>query len=331
MYQLSSSLFSWRQENNIEMGLGQNFKKVDFYRRVPVDLTEPTAPGAIISLACGVVMVLLFLGEVRSYFTPKPRSDMFVAPDEGQGSKLKVNFNMSFHRLPCFALSFDVLDVLGRHEMNVLQNTKRFRLSNDGRNIGEFHGGNFNEMSSEGCLTVGYVHVAKVPGNFHVSSHGLQNEVMMYLGGTINVMHTIHHLSFGETEIMGIDHDLEGHVHPLNGEQHLDQEPNHYEYYLDIVPTVYSRNSGKNEFRGYQFTANAHKMPSPPGHMAAAFFRYQLSPITVKYSTDSTSFSHFLTYLCAIVGGVFTVAGILSRMIHTTAVQFQRRILGKDQ
>ncbi|CUG85973.1 endoplasmic reticulum vesicle transporter, putative [Bodo saltans] len=314
------------------MGLGQNFKRVDFYRRVPVDLTEPTAPGAIISIVCGLVMVLLLWGEIRSYLSPRPRSDMFVAPDEGQGSKLRVNFNMTFHKLPCFALSFDVLDVLGRHEMNVLQNTKKYRLSQSGENLGEFHGGNFAEQNKEGCNTVGFVHVAKVPGNFHVSAHGLQNEVAMYLGGNINVQHTIHHLAFGDNDVMGkLDHDLEGHVHPLNREAHKDDGAFHYEYFLDIVPTVYKQKWGKSELRGYQFTANMHKTESPPGHMAAAFFRYQLSPITVRYSAESTSFLHFLTYVCAIIGGVFTVSGILSRMIHTTAVQFQRRILGKDQ
>jgi hypothetical protein len=103
----------------------------------------------------------------------------------------------------------------------------------------------------------------------------------------------------------------------------------HYEYFLDVVPTVYAKGSKKE--RGYQFTANMHKTQVPYGQMAAVFFRYQLSPITVMYSRENVSFSHFLTYMCAIIGGVFTVAGILSGMLHNSMVQFQRRILGKDQ
>eukprot|EP00331_Platyophrya_macrostoma_P025171 CAMPEP_0176453800 /NCGR_PEP_ID=MMETSP0127-20121128/29467_1 /TAXON_ID=938130 /ORGANISM="Platyophrya macrostoma, Strain WH" /LENGTH=241 /DNA_ID=CAMNT_0017842755 /DNA_START=291 /DNA_END=1016 /DNA_ORIENTATION=+ len=241
---------------------------------------------------------------------------------------------MTFHKLPCFALSFDVLDVLGRHEMNMHGDTQKNRLTQDGRLIGIYDQNehNHNDMVHEGCNVVGFVHVAKVPGNFHVSAHGKQHEVMMYLNGVINVQHTIHHLSFGENDVMGkLDHDLEGHVHPLNGESHREDEPFHYEYFLDIVPTMYQNKWGKETLRGYQFTSNMHKMPSPPGHMAAAFFRYQLSPITVRYGQESTSFLHFLTYVCAIIGGVFTVSGIASRAIHSTAVQFQRRFLGKDQ
>ena len=304
-------------------------KKFDFYRRVPKDLTEPTAPGAIISVVCLFVMVLLFLGEVVSYVSPPLRSDMYVAPDEGQGSKLKVTFNMSYYRLPCFALSFDVLDILGRHEMGVSDTTKKLRISRDGTPIGPFaEQAAYHDQREEGCNIEGFVNIAKVPGNFHVSAHGLMQVVMQYLGGSINVQHKIHHLSFGDVNVVG-DHDFEGHVHPLNGEVHRDDDVMHYEYYLDVVPTVYAK--GRKSERGYQFTANMHKTPVPYGQMAAVFFRYQLSPITVKYSKESVGFLHFLTYMCAIIGGVFTVAGILSRMLHTSLVQFQRRVLGKDQ
>ena len=334
-------------------------RRMDLYRRVPVDLTEPTAPGAIISIVAVILMVLLFLGEVRSYVTPPSRSDMFVASDEGHGSKLRVNYNFTFYKLPCFVASLDVMDVLGRHEVNVDGHGSKVRIVADkvsGANVLEggyrvvgpfdieagvsrFTDEQLKEMgSTEGCNLNGYVEVHKVPGNFHVSSHGLQHLVTKYMpGGQINVAHTIHHMHFGDTELHP-DHTYEGVLNPLNGVVHRETEPLHYEYFLDIVPTMYTYRPKKKGAsttnslveRGYQFTSNMHRIPNPPGNMPAVFFQYQLSPITVSYGFDRPSFSHFVTYMCAIIGGVFTVAGILSRSVNASAARIRRTLLGKN-
>ena len=43
--------------------------------------------------------------------------------------------------------------------------------------------------------------------------------------------------------------------------------------------------------------------------LPGVFFIYDISPIMVKFTEKTMSFSYFLTSLCAIVGGVFTTAG----------------------
>lgn len=318
------------------------FRNFDLFRRVPVDLTEPTAPGAIISVACMILMTLLFVGEFISYISPTTRSDMFVAQDSASNARLKVTVDMSFHKLPCFALGFDVLDALGRHEMGVSNTLKKSRLSPaDGTTeIGEWAEGHhdanheYPDMKNEGCRVRGFVMVNKVPGNFHVSSHGLEGVVMQYLGGTIDVQHTIHELFFGELALHSGRHDYEGEVHPLNGHAQRHNGAFHYEYHLDIVPTIYTRagfllGSTSTE-RSYQMAVSQHFQEAPQGHMPAAFFRYQLSPITVNFSKERTSFLHFLTYVCAIVGGIYSVAGVLNRMVNKAVVGFQKGVLGKD-
>lgn len=41
-------------------------------------------------------------------------------------------------------------------------------------------------------------------------------------------------------------------------------------------------------------------------------------------------FLHFITQLCAILGGVFTVAGIVDRLVYGTVQHVQRKVeLGK--
>jgi len=43
---------------------------------------------------------------------------------------------------------------------------------------------------------------------------------------------------------------------------------------------------------------------------------YELSPIMVKFTESKKSFAHFLTGVCAIIGGVFTVAGLVDSLIY---------------
>ena len=45
-------------------------------------------------------------------------------------------------------------------------------------------------------------------------------------------------------------------------------------------------------------------------------FNYQVSPIAVHYTNSKENIFQFLINICAIIGGIFTVAGIVDAMIH---------------
>ena len=49
---------------------------------------------------------------------------------------------------------------------------------------------------------------------------------------------------------------------------------------------------------------------------AGVFFIYDISPIMVKFTEKYTTFTTFLTSLCAIIGGVFTTAGLVDAAIY---------------
>ena len=57
-----------------------------------------------------------------------------------------------------------------------------------------------------------------------------------------------------------------------------------------------------------QKISNEHQLPG-------VFFFYDLTPIKVHITEEKESFTHFLTSLCAIIGGVFTVSGIIDHLI----------------
>jgi len=54
-------------------------------------------------------------------------------------------------------------------------------------------------------------------------------------------------------------------------------------------------------------------------------FRYDLSPIVVTFTQKQEAFLHFLVQLCAILGGVFTVAGIIDGIFHKSIVALLKK------
>jgi len=57
---------------------------------------------------------------------------------------------------------------------------------------------------------------------------------------------------------------------------------------------------------------------------------YDLSPIIVDYKKASKSFLHFITNLCAIIGGVFTIASLVDSFVYSGLRTLKKKMeLGK--
>jgi len=267
--------------------------------------------------------------------------------------KMQINLDLTLPSLPCEILSFDAQDVMGSHEVDAHGHLFKERLTSKGDVINreEMQGSHYGASASltrhfsfsydntdvdkirkmvrsgEGCRIVGFVRVNKVPGNVHLSTYSHS-----YLFGSlyqetkyINISHTLNHLSFGETE--DITHvkthlgDL-GFVSPLDGvTQVLNErkggsggvESAIFEYYTKVVPTTYASMSGE-ERHVYQFTANSNRIGNQ--QMPSLYIRYDFSPVSVRYAETKEAFSHFLVQVCAVIGGIFTVAGLVDSALH---------------
>ncbi|CAM9927755.1 unnamed protein product [Pylaiella littoralis] len=114
-------------------------KTFDFYRKIPLDLTETTLQGAVMSGCALFCMFILFLCELRAFLTPEVYST--VAIDSNQDSKLRINFNITMLALPCDYASVDVLDLLGTNKVNMTQNIVKWHTDDNGFKR-EFHGRN---------------------------------------------------------------------------------------------------------------------------------------------------------------------------------------------
>ena len=157
-------------------------------------------------------------------------------------------------------------------------------------------------------------------GNFHVapgkafqSPQGqLIHEFKPFETSTYNVSHVIHSLSFGI--------HYPNRINPLDASQAiLSTGSGVFQYFIKVVPTKYEFASG-HALASCQYSVTEQFKPANDPKkgfvLPGVFFIYDISPIMVKFSERRPTFTYFLTSLCAIVGGVFTVAGIVDSLVY---------------
>lgn len=260
-------------------------------------------------------------------------------------------------RLPCSILSLDIQDVMGSHTVNIHGSLMKYRLDRNGKAISQevyqvkkkedgekktdHHGHSHNDedmpdfesvkkqlIDQEGCRIKGYFLVNKVPGNFHISSHAYGAVVQRLAAQgyfTFDVSHRINHISFGD------DKDLKkirsnfntGELNPLDNTEKAETAKKVYEYYIKVVPTTYVDMSS-NVYYVNQFTSHSNEVPSSM-MLPAIYFRFDMSPVTVKYWQYKDNFLHFLIQICAIIGGIFSVTGIIDALVHKSVVAILKK------
>lgn len=185
----------------------------------------------------------------------------------------------------------------------------------------------------EGCQIYGYVEVNRVGGSFHIApgksysiNHIHVHDVQPFSTSDFNVTHIVRHLSFGR--------NVPGKTDPMDGVEGVAEKGSEmFQYYIKIVPTTFARVDGST-FVTNQFSVTRHSkvvsMMMGESGMPGVFFSYELAPVMVKYSEKQKSFGHFASGLCAIIGGVFTVAGLLDKLVYSSGRLLQQKAdLGK--
>ncbi|KAL5548275.1 hypothetical protein UlMin_003506 [Ulmus minor] len=189
---------------------------------------------------------------------------------------------------------------------------------------------------SGGCRIEGGVRVKKVPGSLVIAarsrSHSFDPSLM-------NMSHVVSYFTFGRTITpkvlkdvkrliphIGISHNRLNGRHFINHHEH---GPNvTIEHYLQAVKTQVMSRNDVSLLEEYEYTA--HSSWSRSFYLPVAKFHFELSPMQVLVTETPKSFSHFITNVCAIIGGVFTVAGILDSIFHNTLRLVKKVELGKN-
>lgn len=305
-------------------------RSFDVYRQVPKNMQEHTITGSVVSIVSILLIAYLFFSELSEFLTVEVTSDMFVDHTEDTGNdhaEIHINMNITVPAIPCAIVSVDAQDVMGTHVMDVKGQLHKTRVDADGNVIlvnGEPSSKTETpeEQKGEGCRIHGYIVVKRVPGNFHVSAHAYTDLVhIFYPNGNMNCSHIVHDLWFGEETHKLHTKETDAQTNPLAGVSKIDLsdgtgESRSYEYYIKIVPTNYHHIHGE-QTESFQFVASSNEIVGRY-RLPAIYFRYDMSPITVEFRESQMALSHFLVQVCAIVGGVFTVLGLINSLLDTS-------------
>ena len=187
----------------------------------------------------------------------------------------------------------------------------------------------------EGCRVYGFVTVNKVAGNFHIAPGESSQGGFQHIHSTsmvpddVNVTHTIHSLAFGAA--------FPGQVNALDGHTEVDRTgAMRTQYFVNVVPTTYTYRSGRT-LASNQFSAtiNSQKVDMAEARQRGAgtpglYVSYDMSPIAITYREYQRTFAHFLTGICAIVGGVFTITSLFDKAVYRGMHSLKEKVdLGK--
>jgi thiol-disulfide isomerase/thioredoxin len=111
-------------------GFKSKVRNVDFYKKLPSDLTEATLAGASISLVAAGIIILLVVLEFSAFVKLETKSELVVDRSR-HGELLRINFNMSFPALSCEFATLDVSDALGTKRLNLTKTVRKLPISAD--------------------------------------------------------------------------------------------------------------------------------------------------------------------------------------------------------
>ena len=279
--------------------------------------------------------IFLFKFEFKNYFIIKTKSELLI-DNSKDSSSLKINVDLTMHRIPCYILNMDISDFTGAHTSNVKGTLTKTSLDANGKILSEDKsalGQNhqheekfttddvikaFNE--NQGCRLTGSFSVMRLPGNFHVASHTFAPIIRQFRekGQDIhfNLTHTIHHISFEDEKDISIIREKfnEGIMTPMDGFYLVDDtQGSLLNYYINIIPTEYQDIDNKI-YQAFQFTYKQKKVDSWR-MIPTIFFRYDISPMKMKYTKYYPGNFNRLINICVIFEGMFTIAWIIDSLL----------------
>jgi len=182
---------------------------------------------------------------------------------------------------------------------------------------------------SIGCQVAGKVTVNKVSGNVHVAlGHSTVREGkhvhefnMHDVSDGFNTSHEIHSITFG-------DH-VPGVLSPLDGTTKIVRHGAFmFHYYIKLVPTVFLGRWGDEIYTNqYSVTDSSRNVQVRSGELSGlpgVFIVYDFSPFLMRKTEKAKPWSYIFTSICAIIGGVFSIAKLVEMVVHS----FVCRVMG---
>lgn len=270
----------------------------------------------MLTVVSSILVVVLICSELGVYTTVETVNH--IAIDKVNRRPAKITLSATFFHLSCDDVHLD------------LEATKGNEGSLTDSEVEKTPAG------VEGCSIKGVLEVPKVGGNFHFATGTLgggkagsfitlRNGVFM-LGGPssgANLSHTIHHLSFGD--------DFPGLLNPLEEVTNIvPTDVGQYQFHIKVIPTMYKplrrRHILSNQYSiSEQFVRLDLLSAMQGGNQPGIYFYYDFFPVIMEYRERKPSFLNFLTRVCGIIGGIFTVAGVIDGILHRASESVKKK------
>ena len=283
-------------------------------------------------------MILLFINEFINFYTLKLSSQMYV--DKNRGSdRIKVNIDIDIYNTPCDLLTIVTDNVFGDKTIELIGDINKSRLDKFGKIFQqkkyEVIAPEYDEikneiLNGEGCNLKGYFFLNAIPGHFQITS-GYHAFIIQDLAEDKvlknNNKHKINQISFGDINLENIrkkfGKEIETLTHTLTNIQREVKNAKVHHYFLKIVPTKFITYSGE-KIDNYQYTYSSYPKYNLD-EISSIDFRYDISSITLEYKQYKERFINFFVHICAIIGGVFTIMGIIESIIHKSVLVLLRK------
>lgn len=323
-------------------------RSFDFFQKISVEnITKPTLMGSFLSLTAIGIILFLLVREISVLFTPTISRNSDVIQDNEIHAKINVNLSVDMPFVPCNLVSVDQEDSIGNHRMDISDTLQKYNIEQNGEiNLFNNNGNSLDKMqealsSNRGCKIEGYIPISKVPGDIHISFHNygiyysMLKEGRRDLFDKIRMSHKINYIYFGDVSKnqnllsrFGYDIKNKSYQDQANhNENSFDQNKNlpnfshettrhNYDYYVKLI-AHYLVDTNLESNLGYQFSMTSRKRDFDPDDegMPIVMINYDLSPISMVIKRENRSFLHFLTHVCAIVGGVYVIFSIINRTL----------------
>ncbi|KAG6952082.1 hypothetical protein JG688_00013435 [Phytophthora aleatoria] len=314
-------------------------KGLDAYPKTIEEFKVRTLQGGLFSLLAFACISLLLVSELSFYLTTDTVDKMMV--DGGRNTLVSINFDLEFPRMPCSVVAVESADMAGNAQHDIVHNIEKIPLDHNGQALAEgmrdVIGGaltNHTDLHGEtekpacgSCYSAGepgeccdtcesvkaaYARKSWMMPSLHTIAQCQEMEIEKVLRGEVfDTSHTIRSLSFGE-----LYPDMKNPLDNRRKELPEESARGSFQYFLKVVPTEYTFLSASRIITN-QFSATEHfrqLTPVSDKGLPMVSFGYTFSPIMFRIEQYRVGFLQFLTSVCAIVGGVFTILGILDSL-----------------
>ncbi len=327
-------------------------KSFDLFQKIIIESEfKPTIFGSLISIFVILLLIFLVIKETILYLTPLIIKESIVQNlyNTNNDSHFNLNLKLKLYDTPCPIVSLDTENLLGQHIINIRENINFFRYSNNKELIkNNFSPYQITKLEQalredENCFIDAHLRLHKSAGDIHFSFHKFRevyDEIKQRndnkgIFKKLNVSHKIFKFSliddgdfkkiknnFSNSNSPDLNEFIERYkknsfVFPNFFKEHKTKEDminSNYEYFIILVPHIFYNEFTNETIFTYLFsmTYNERELKQEDEEMPLLLINYDFSPITMKFSLVRRSFLHFLTNICAIIGGVF----VSFRMIH---------------